>query len=220
MKKKVFIFDFDGTIVDTATDVVHCFQKTVGNYGFPEPTCKKIKSLIGKNLDTIVCELLPENQRTPEIIDTIKKAYRQMYSAYSKPYTLPFEGILDMLIGLKNRGAKLAINSNKAQSLLDEMVGQYFPANLFEIVIGYQEAIPSKPDPYGVNLILRFLNEEISSAVYIGDSMSDVRTANNANIPCVFVPWGTGSLSEKETKAELIQVPSVLELEACLNEMM
>ena len=71
-----------------------------------------------------------------------------------------------------------------------------FPGNYFDAVVGYSEERPSKPDPYGVQLICQECECTSMEAIYIGDGKSDVITAANAGIPCVYVSWGQGKISD------------------------
>lgn len=191
--KKLVIFDFDGTAVDTITDVVYCFNAALEAYGFPGFTVESFSRYVGGDLETIVTHLLPENARTAENVDNVKNFYRKCYLQSSKPNTRPYPGMLTLMRELKQSGYKLAINSNKGQVLLDDMVAKLFPAGLFDSVVGYLETRPSKPDPCGVDLICADCGCSGADAVYVGDGKSDLHTAKNAGIPCVIVTWGQGT---------------------------
>lgn len=191
--KKLFIFDFDGTAVDTITDVGICFNEALRLHGFPQHSLENIGSMVGGNLETVVSRMLPQDQITTENIDAVKTTYRMLYLESKKPNTMPYPGVRELLDDLKAAGAKLAVNSNKGQVLLDDMVGKMFPAGYFDSVVGYLETRPSKPDPYGVDMICRECSCCREDAVYIGDGKSDIDTAANAGIPCVYVTWGQGT---------------------------
>ena len=149
--------------------------------------------MVGGNLETVVSRMLPQSQITTENIDAVKTTYRKLYLESTKPNTVPYPGMRALLDDLKTAGVKLAVNSNKGQALLDDMVNKMFPAGYFDSVVGYLESRPSKPDPYGVDMICRECGCSRNDAVYIGDGKSDVNTAANAGIPCVYVTWGQGS---------------------------
>ena len=210
---KLVIFDFDGTLVDTIQDVAICFNEALRFYGFPEWTLDDMCTLIGGDLETIVSKLLPKNEVSRTNIDNVKAKYRELYLAYDKPNSLPYPGIMDMLNELKQKNIKIAVNSNKGQMLLDNMVSKIFGHAFFDCVVGYSEERPSKPDPFGVELILKETNIEREMAIYVGDGASDIKTAYNSGIPCCFVTWGQGNDVRKESKFE---VNTVEELENCL----
>lgn len=191
--KKLIIFDFDGTLVDTITDVGLCFNEALFRCGFPQHPIEAFGGFAGGNLETVVSKLLPAEARSKENIDAVKTVYRQCYLHSGKPNTAPYPGIMELLEALKYRGIKLAVNSNKGQVLLDDMVEKIFPSEFFDAVVGYLETRPSKPDPFGVELILQKTACAVCDAVYVGDGASDIATARNAGMDMAFVSWGQGS---------------------------
>lgn len=190
---KLLIFDFDGTIVDTITDVGLCFNEALMQNGFPQHPLEAFGAFVGGDLETVVSRMLPEQARSPENIDRVKTVYRRLYLSNPKPNTKPYPGIMRVLAQLKASGHHLAVNSNKGQALLEDLVRKLFPADFFESVVGYEETRPSKPSPAGVDLICSQCRCERKQAVYIGDGHSDIETAVNAGIPCVLVKWGQGT---------------------------
>lgn len=212
---KVAIFDFDGTIVDTITDVALSFNAALKENGFPEHTIEAYDGFVGGNLETVVSRMLPQNCVSEENIDNVKNCYRHIYSTSKKENTKPYPGVMDMLYDLRDRGWKLAINTNKGQVLVDQLNEQIFPEDMFDSVVGYLESRPSKPDAFGVNMICEECGVDVSGAIYVGDGMSDVNTAKNAQIPCVFVNWGQGALENGAYDA-VVSVDSVPKLHETL----
>ena len=210
--KKLCIFDFDGTLVDTATDVAAAFQEAAKINGFPVPEKKEIFEQIGQNLDVIVHNLLPKDAQTERNIDKYKKSYRELYKKSNKDNTAPFEGMIELLAELKNKGYSLAVNSNKPQEILGGMVYQYFPPNTFDYIIGYVEGRPSKPDPYGVNVIIEQAEVSKENVIYIGDGLNDILTAHNAGVEIIYVTWGPCLVQGLEKREVKNIVDSVEEL--------
>ncbi|MBQ8951835.1 MAG: HAD family hydrolase [Eubacterium sp.] len=193
---KCVIFDFDGTLVNTETDVIYCFNKALISHGYPEREYGYIRSLIGKNLDQIVTALLPDESRTKECIDLVKTTYREFYASYEKPNTKPFTGIKKLLDTLKSDGVKIAINSNKGQDLLEKIANDLFGTDYFDAIFGYNVGVPSKPDPYGVQYIMDICKSSAEDTLYVGDSEVDILTAKNAGIKVCAVGWGVGNLKD------------------------
>ena len=216
--KKLLIFDCDGTLVDTIQDVAICFNGALEHFGFPTYPIQDYGRIVGGNLETIVSRLLPEDARTVENIDNVKTKYRALYSASDKPNTKPFAGIVEALDILKAEGFVLSINTNKGQALTDVLIEKVFKKDLFTSVVGYEESRPSKPDPYGVDMICRECGLSRSDAVYIGDGRSDVNTAHNAQIPCVFVTWGQGTEEDSRDPRIAAIANTVPELTALLEQ--
>jgi len=191
--KKLVIFDFDGTLVDTITDVAICFNNALSKHGFPQLNISAVKSAVGGNLEQVVSRLLPEADRTKDNIELVKASYREFYVNSDKPNTYPYPGIFDLLDCLEANNVCMAINTNKSQALTNSLVHNIFPNYSFTSIIGYDERYPSKPDPYGVMTILKQCNVSVDDAIYIGDGKSDIDTASAANMDFLLVTWGQGT---------------------------
>lgn len=185
------IFDLDGTLLDTIGDVAQCFNEALLSNGFPPWPVDKYPRLVGGDLETIVARLLPEESRDRVSIDSVKGLYRKLYAESDKPQTHPYEGIPELLDGLSSRSVSLAINTNKGQALAEGCMRRFFPA--FEgMVVGYEEGRPSKPNPFGVNSILTATGHHASRTLYVGDGLTDLRTAQSSGISFAYVTWGQG----------------------------
>lgn len=196
---RLIVFDFDGTLVDTITDVAICFNKALQYFGFPTHEIKEYDGFVGGNLETVVSKLLPADAVTEENIFKVKKVYRELYLQSEKNNTLPYPGIKQLVKKLCNAGYVLAVNSNKGQVLLDQLIEKLFPKSIFTSVMGYEEGHPCKPDPYGVQKILMECCYGTEDGIYVGDGKSDILTAKNAGMPICFVTWGQGSMEDAQT---------------------
>ncbi len=214
--KKLLIFDFDGTLVDTLTDVALCFNEALEIHGYPQHSLDAFGGFVGGNLETVVSRMLPLDVCTTQAVDRVKNTYRRIYLESPKENSTPYPGMMALLEHCRARGCLLAVNSNKGQALLDAMVEKLFPKGAFDAVVGYQEAFPSKPDPYGVRCIMERCGCSPENAVYIGDGLSDVKTAQNAGIPCVFVTWGQGYLDDPGAFEHVVEADSTDALERLL----
>lgn len=214
--RTLVIFDFDGTLVNTITDVALCFNEALRQCGYPTHPLERFDRFVGGDLETVVSRMLPPEERRESAIDAVKTIYRQLYLQSEKPNTKPYPGVMELLREMKARGYKLAVNSNKGQVLLDDMVNKMFPTAFFDAVVGYQEGKPSKPEPYGVDEICRLCGCTRADAVYVGDGDSDVATAVRAEIPCVFVTWGQGANKKRTEPNVLACVDSAEELKRVL----
>ena len=193
-KYKLVIFDCDGTLVDTAVDVAHCFNEALAACGFPSCSFDTISSLIGKPLEEIVGGLIRSKGMVPteEDIMSVSDAYRSIYAESPKPNTKPFPGIVELLSALTDADVAIGVNSNKPEPALIDLIQKLFPQHDIRIA-GYTTDRPVKPDPTGALEMVRREGLEPNDAVYVGDTAVDVETANNAEIDCVFVTWGQGT---------------------------
>ena len=189
--KKLAIFDFDGTLFDSIDDVVVCFNRTLMIYGFPTLTRDEYIPCLGGNIDDIVSKVLGENN-SPQNLEKVKKTYLDFYNDSKKELTVPFEFANDLLKTLQENDILLAINSNRLNYSLNEFVSKFFPDIDSVSIEGHDLTNPSKPDPFGVNNIINNANLALDETVYIGDSITDIETAQNAGIDCVIVRWGYG----------------------------
>lgn len=186
---KLVIFDLDGTLLDTLTDVGLCFNRALSACGLPQHPLSAFGSFVGGNLEQVVARMLPADMRDEETVDKVKTAYRGIYAADSKPHTKPFSGVHKMLDSLSGEGVNLAVNTNKAQDLAATAVREHFGC-FFMPVAGYRLDVPSKPHPDGPFELMRFSNVEPKETLYVGDGETDLRTALNAGIEFVFASWG------------------------------
>lgn len=185
------IFDLDGTLLDTIGDVAECFNEALLRNGFPVWPVERYPGLVGGDLETIVARLLPEESRDRASIDSVKSLYRKLYAKSDKPLTHPYGGIPELLGELSLRSVLLAINTNKGQGLAEDCMQRFFPS--FDgMIVGYDEGRPSKPDPFGVGAILEATGCPASRSLYVGDGVTDLRTAQNSGVPFAYVTWGQG----------------------------
>lgn len=191
---KLMIFDFDGTLVDTLTDVGLTFNQALMQCGYPAHPIQDYERFVGGDLEQVVKRLLPENTRTQPEIDRVKTLYRELYSRSDRPNTQPYPGIPSLLRVLSQMGVGLAINTNKAQGLIQPMAKEHFAEIPFLAVIGSGADFPSKPAPDAAFALMRQANATSAETVYIGDGESDIQTAVAAGIPLLFVTWGQGSV--------------------------
>lgn len=189
--KKLAIFDFDGTIFNSITDVIICFNKALSVNGFPTLTYEEYIEILGGNIDELV-SLSLKDKNTPENMELVKNTYDEIYGTSNRENSLPFDGMHEVLLELQKKGILLAINSNRKNDSIKKFIGKYYPDIDFKAIEGHNPAYPSKPRPCGVKKMLHKLKVSKDDAIYIGDSSTDIKTAKNAEIDCVIVKWGYG----------------------------
>lgn len=182
------IFDMDGTLLDSLTDLQntlnYCFKKE----GFPERTYQDVRSFVGNGMRTLIERAVPKGT-TDEKIDEILEVFKPHYMEHCMDFTSPYEGIMDMLAKLKEAGYKMAIVSNKADKALKHLSQQFF-SDYIAVAIGDRAGMNKKPSPDLVYLAMEELGATKQTTVYIGDSEVDYQTAVNSGLPCVSVLWG------------------------------
>lgn len=209
--KKLAIFDFDGTLFDSICDVVICFNRVLEIYGFPTMTREEYIPCLGGNIDEIVSLVLGENS-TPQNVEEVKETYLDFYNSSKKELTVPFPDSRKLLEDLQSQNVLLSINSNRLNYSLNEFVEMHFSHIDFTAIEGHSYPNPSKPNPYGVGRILEKAGVDAADAIYIGDSATDIKTAENAGIDCILVRWGYGNQKDFENPNVLGVVDDMSEI--------
>ena len=185
-----FLFDLDGTLLDTLDDLWAAVNHALTVCGFPLRTRDEVRRFIGNGVAKLVERALGEgaDRATNERALALFKEY---YGAHCQDRTRVYDGIIDVLTALRTAGKRVGVVSNKAAFAVEILCKAYF-GDLVGVAIGENEAagIRKKPAPDTVFAALQALGAEPSTAVYIGDSEVDLQTAKNAGLPCISVAWG------------------------------
>ena len=132
----------------------------------------------------------------PDLVDSAYQKFLEIYNDEYYKTTVPYEGIKEMIDTLLKNNIKIGVNSNKNDSYSKKLIELNFPNINQELVLGHIENMKVKPDPEGANLIINRMNVDKKDVVYIGDSSTDIKTAENANIDSISVTWGFRSEEE------------------------
>ncbi len=185
---ETYIFDLDGTLLNTLNDLAASTNFALRSYGEKEHSIEDIRRFVGNGVRKLIERALPEGENNPHFEDVFS-LFKQHYLEHGLDTTVPYPGVNDLLKELKARGKKLAVVSNKFYTATQDLVAHFF-GEYVEVAIGERENIRKKPAPDTVEEALRLLGAEKGNAVYIGDSDVDVATARNSGLPCISVLWG------------------------------
>ena len=190
MMYHTYIFDLDGTLLDTLGDLAASVNFALRTHGMPEHSIDDVRRFVGNGVRKLMERAIPGGEKNPDFEATFA-TFRQYYMEHSLDTTRPYEGIPEMLSELKKRGSRLAVVSNKMMAATQELIRHFFPDTI-EVAIGEHEAegICKKPAPDTVQAALRQLGVGKEGAVYVGDSDVDIMTARNSGLPCISVLWG------------------------------
>ena len=193
MKYNVFIFDLDGTLLNTLQDLADSVNYALRQYGMPTHSIDDIRRFVGNGVRLLMERAVPNGAQNPQF-EEVFAAFRAYYMQHSLDTTRPYDGIVETIHELKQRGCRLAVVSNKMMAATQELIRHFFPE--IEVAIGEHEAagIRKKPAPDTVFEALRQLGlvvgGENADTVYVGDSDVDIATARNSGLPCISVLWG------------------------------
>lgn len=187
----VYVFDLDGTLLDTLQDLANSVNYALRQNGMPEHTIDDIRRFVGNGVRLLMERAVPDGAQNPQF-EAAFATFRQHYMQHSLDTTRPYDGIPELIHELKARGCQMAVVSNKMMAATQELVRHFFPD--IPVAIGEHEAagIRKKPAPDTVYEALRQLGiiHHPSDIVYVGDSDVDLATARNSGLPCISVLWG------------------------------
>ncbi len=195
MKYSLVIFDWDGTLADTTWRIVHCFQKAATDLHLPEPDAAAIKDCIGLDLPHTIRALFPDLSNSH--CSVLQERYWQYFNAQDIPSVQLFDGVVDALSALKEKGFRLAVATGKSRHGLDVDIEHTGLAGIFEATITADEA-PSKPNPQMLLDLLERLDVSPGDAIMIGDSVYDIEMAHAVKMDAVGVTYGCQSKESLE----------------------
>ncbi len=188
MKYNTVIFDLDGTLLNTLDDLADSVNFALKSFNYPTRTYSEIRSFIGNGVKDLMTKSVPNNTDEETILKCLQ-VFKDHYKTNMQNKTAPYDGIINLLENLKSQNIKLGIVSNKYDFGVKNLNKYYF-GNLIPVAIGEREGIRKKPAPDTVLIAMEELNTTKENTLYVGDSPSDMITAQNANVKGVGVTWG------------------------------
>jgi phosphoglycolate phosphatase len=184
----LYIFDLDGTLVDSRADLTNAVNFCRADLGLPPLPPEVVEKYVGEG----AVQLL-ERALGPEHHDRVATAlglFRGYYGEHLLDSTRPYPGVARLLEELRERGARAAVASNKPEAFSRAILEGLGLAPSFSLILGGDTLPVRKPDPAPVHQILRELAVEASQALLVGDSHVDIETARQSGIPVCAVTYG------------------------------
>jgi len=188
MKKKLVIFDLDGTLLDTLSDIASTANKVLEELGYKTHDEQSYKSFVGDGAKELVRRAISpvdDEKETQKAFDLFKSYYDNRVD----DKTIPFDGVIPMLQELENF-CDIAILSNKPHLFTLKEVKKFLSMISFQEVHGQKEELPKKPDPSGVFNILNLLDKSYEEMYFVGDTAVDMKTASASDFRSIGVTWG------------------------------
>lgn len=219
---KLCIFDLDGTVLSTLSTINYFVSRTLIKYGLQGISDEECCGFAGNGPVKLITRAFAYRGVTDG--ETVKRAVADYLADYdSDPFHLtePFEGVLEMLSGLKTKGIKLAIVSNKQDSAV-KAAAEHFFGGLIDLAYGSREGVPIKPHPDSVLPVLSHFGVTPCECAFIGDADVDVLTGKNAGCGLtVAVTWGYRSrevLTSAGAQVFAESVPDILKIVTKFNK--
>jgi phosphoglycolate phosphatase len=184
------IFDLDGTLLDTLGDIANAATEALASMGLPSPPFEKFRSYVGEGMLHLVTRCLPEEQRDEATIHELLSRYRAAYARHWHQTARPYDGIRELLTALAARRVPMAVLSNKPHGFTLQCMAHFLSDFHFDPILGQREGIPHKPDPTGAHEIATRWQAAPESILFIGDTETDLATAQRAGMRPIGVTWG------------------------------
>ena len=203
MKQKfTILFDLDGTLVDTAPDLMLAHNHVMKKFGYPTKSLNDLKSSVGKGAGAMIGRSI-WSQAKKELTSINEKVKSDMTEEFISYYgknilreSVLINGTKDFLNWCKNGNISMAVCTNKTEHLAVDLLKKIGIYDYFEYVAGYNTFDYCKPDPRHLTTVIEILDGDLKKSIMIGDSETDANSAKAAEIPMILLEDG---YTEKKT---------------------
>ena len=204
MKQKfTILFDLDGTLVDTAPDLMLAHNHVMRKFGYPTKSTEDIRNLVGKGAGALIGRSIWGQAKKEfskvldeKIKDEMIKEFVDYYGKNIKNESTLITGVKDFLIWCKEQNISMAVCTNKQEYLSNDLLKKIGIYDFFEYVAGSDTFDYCKPDPRHLTNVVEILDGDIKKTIMIGDSETDANAAKAAEIPIILLENG---YTEKNT---------------------
>ena len=190
------IFDLDGTLLDTLTDIANAANAVLAEHKFPVHPIPDYRYMVGDGVRTLFQRILPKERSDAKTIDACLVSMKREYAHHLNLTTRPYDGVEEAIRTLRATGLRLAVLSNKDHAFTGKCVEQFFRAGTFDVVLGLRPWSQPKPDPSGALEIAANWKLSPDRIAYLGDTNTDMETAVVAGMFPIGAAWGFRSREE------------------------
>ncbi len=208
----VFIFDLDGTLIDSKLDLARAVNATRAQFALPPLPHEQIYSYVGHGAQTLIRRSLGE-ETAEEVVESALQFFLTYYRAHMLDTTVPYPGVPEGLAALAGNDRILTVLTNKPVRFSTDILKGLGLAHYFHRIYGGNSFPRKKPDPMGVEIILQEVAATPQQTLVVGDSEIDVATGRNAGTWTCGVTYGLGSHRLADSPPDLL-VDSLIELAA------
>ena len=194
------LFDLDGTIVNTAPDLMAAHNYVMKKFGHAEKKLSDIKSLAGKGAWVMMQRSFKEEIKDEKTKKEMTKEFIDFYSQNIDRGSKPIKGVIEFLKWAKNKNISMAVCTNKRERLAVDLLKKLNMYDYFEYIAGSDTFPFNKPDPRHLTNVVEIIQGDLKKTIMVGDSEVDGKSAENANVPFVLVKDGYTEKSTDEIK--------------------
>jgi len=218
---RTVVFDLDGTLVDTAPDLIKALNFVLDREGLPPVPLHSARNMIGAGARRLIERGLEAEGRvaTPADITRLTADFIDYYAAHIADGSRPFEGLEDALDDLASRGYQFAVCTNKLEWLSKRLLDQLGLSPRFAAICGADTFGVSKPDPVILQQTVARAGGQLASTVMVGDAGPDVGVARRAGVPVVCVEFGYTDVPVADLKPDLL-IGHMRDLPAAVESLM
>lgn len=216
MEIKHIIFDFDGTLMDTAPLIIATMTATFREMGLPICTPEQCRATIGLRLEDVPHVLFPD---IPGISSTeFAATYRRIFVHENLPgVAKPFPGVIDTLHFLHSQGYSMAVASSREHKSLQEYIDSLALQNVFGMLVGGDDVVEAKPAPGPVFAICSEMGWQTSDTLVVGDATYDILMGRNSGCMTCAVTYGNQSRRQLLSASPDYIIDNFPDLEGCLR---
>ena len=204
MKQKyTILFDLDGTLVDTAPDLMHAHNHVMRKFGYPTKSTAEIRNLVGQGAGAMLGRSIWGQAKKEfgkvqdeKVKKEMVKDFVEFYGKNIVNESTLINGVKEFLIWAKQKKISMAVCTNKQENLAVDLLKKIGIYNYFEFIAGHNTFDYCKPDPRHLTSIVEILDGDLNKTLMIGDSETDANAAKNAGIPLILLEDG---YTEKKT---------------------
>ena len=191
------LFDLDGTLVDTAPDLMMAHNHVMKKFGYQTKTTEEIRDLVGQGAGALIGRSIWGQAkkefgkvRDQKIKDNMTKEFIDFYGKNILHKSTLIKGVKEFLVWCKNQKISMGVCTNKTEHLAVDLLKQIGIYNFFEYVAGHNTFDYCKPDPRHLTTVVEILDGDLEKTLMIGDSESDANAAKAADIPMILLEDG------------------------------
>ena len=209
-QKLTILFDLDGTLVDTAPDLMGAHNHVMKKFGFHQKKLTDIKHLAGRGAWIMMQRSFKEEITDEKVKKEMVKEFIDHYAKNIDKGSMPIKGVVDFLKWAKLKKISMAVCTNKQERLAVDLLKKIKLAEYFEYIAGSDTFDFNKPDPRHLTNVVEILGGDINKTIMVGDSEVDSQSAYNAKVPFILVEDGY-------TEKKVDQIPHDIVIKDFIN---